>query len=175
MGTNNSLNNILGPSNSLTMSSQGFMNLPQQPSFFCYLANDITNATGAGASIGVTFDTVLFDKSSNLSNGIFIAPISGVYQFSFAITLLQATLSTSTSLIVYIQTDSGIFTPVSVNPTSIASVLSNLTVSGSVVCHLLAGDFSEIVVTASGLLTNAITIAGSSGPYSTYFSGALLN
>jgi hypothetical protein len=175
MATNNSSNNQLGPNASLLMNSSGAMTLAQQPSFFCYQSTNLTNVTGNGTSFGLQFDSVIFDKASNLSSGIFVAPVSGVYQFNTSITLLQSTLSTSTAFTVIIQTDSGSYTPIAINPTSAASVLSNLTVSGSVVCKLDGGDFVEIVVTVSGLLAATVGIAGSTGPYVTYFSGALLN
>lgn len=175
MATNNSVNNKLGPSGSLIMSSQGFMILPQQPSFLCYLSTNLTNVTGNGTSLAINFDTNLYDKASNVSNGIFTAPIAGIYQFNFSITLLQSTLSTSTAFTVAIQTDSGTYIPVAINPTSNASVLANLGVSGSVVCSLDIGDSAAIVVTVSGLLAATVGVAGSSGPFVTYFSGALLN
>ncbi len=175
MATNNSVNNKLGPSNSLEMSSAGFMTLPQQPAFLCFLSTDLLNATGNGNSLAVPFDTNLYDKSNSVVSGNFTAPISGVYLFNVTITLLQATLSTATSLYVYLATDAGGFTVISVNPTATASALTNLTISGSATIHLNIGDEAAVNLTVSGVLTQTVGIAGSGGPFLTYFSGALLS
>ena len=70
------------PTEAMRIDSAGRITKPLQPSFHAYLG---TNQTGYNAnSLGnhyIQYDTDVYDIGNNHSNGIFTAPIAGVYYF----------------------------------------------------------------------------------------------
>ncbi len=70
----------------LTVDSTGRMTNGVQPAFSAYKSSASTNVTGDGTTYTVICDTEFFDIGSNFNNstGIFTAPVSGIYMFTFA-------------------------------------------------------------------------------------------
>jgi hypothetical protein len=58
-----------------------------QPAFSAYAASGFNSVTGDGTIYTIPFDTVLVNRGSyyNTSNGVFTAPVTGVYYFCAAI------------------------------------------------------------------------------------------
>ncbi len=58
-----------------------------QPSFSVYVGSGLSNVTGDGTAYTIPFDTALVNRGSyyNTSNGVFTAPVTGVYYFCAAI------------------------------------------------------------------------------------------
>lgn len=74
-------------SNGPTVDDDGIMLRPGQPCFLIYLAATVSNVTGDNTAYTVVFDTTLFDLDSNISSGIFTAPVDGRYQLSSTVGL----------------------------------------------------------------------------------------
>lgn len=82
----------LGTNDTIVAFTAGEVLKPRQPAFLVTLATHITNATGDGTTYLVKFDTVTFDVKSNYNvggpnAGLFVAPVTGVYQFSYSVGL----------------------------------------------------------------------------------------
>ena len=174
MATNNSVNNILGPNNSLTMSSSGAMNLPQQPCFNCSLSTNQANTTGSGTLYTIPFDQVNVNKGGPITGGVYTAPVSGNYLFSWAITLDSTTLTSATSIIAVIHTSSESYFSNSISTTASAPV-NGFTFGGSVITAMSASDTCQIDLTIYGQVTDSVTVMGNTSPIVTYFSGSMLN
>lgn len=175
MATNNSVNNRLGPSGSLVMSTAGAMTLAQQPCFLAYLGTTVTNVTGDGTNYTLICGGIVLDKASNYngSTGVFTAPVGGSYLFNCGITLGAGTISTSTTFSAQLVTNNNTFTPININPAA-ASVAAGLSQNFSIVTSMSSSHTAYIVVTVSGLVGATVSIAGGA-PILTYFGGALLN
>lgn len=75
----------LGTSDYFRITENGERTLPLNPAFNVGVAAPIPNVTGNGTIYTVVYDTVKFDRGSNLSGGTttFTAPVDGVYWFTF--------------------------------------------------------------------------------------------
>ena len=74
--------NSLAATNGISISSNGQVLTPNQPAFYAY---GVTGTTYGSGSYWI-FPSTTFNRGShyNTSNGIFTAPIAGVYEFSFS-------------------------------------------------------------------------------------------
>ncbi len=175
MATANSVNNKLGPTDSLVMSSAGAMNLAQQPCFLAYRSSDVTNVTGTGTAYQIIFDTILFDKVGNYTNGdgLFTCSQTGIYQFDVAVRLLHGTLSLATLFTLSLVTTQNTFIPIVLNANAASTVSSGVGQSFSLKVPMTLADTAKVIVTVTGGGVDNVGIAG--GTIFTYFSGALLN
>ena len=77
----------LSPSWRMSINASGHVSMPQQPAFLAYLTADHNNVTGNGAywhtnSSGTSWAEA-YDIGSGFSNGLYTAPTTGKYQFTF--------------------------------------------------------------------------------------------
>lgn len=86
-----SASDTLGTTDAVVISSNDQMNLPLQPAFSVYNNTTRTNVTGNSTAYTIPFDQVEFDVGSNLSSGIFTAPIDGKYFFTYALQISDIT------------------------------------------------------------------------------------
>lgn len=79
------VNNIYsktGASEAINIDSSGHVLTPARPSFLVnWSSNQSTSSSG---TIRINFDRIIFDIGSNVSNGAFTAPVSGIYQFNLS-------------------------------------------------------------------------------------------
>jgi hypothetical protein len=175
MATNNSINNKLGPSNSLLMSSTGSMNLPQQPCFNYYLTTTQTNITGNGTVYTVPFDQPIINQNGNLTDGVFTAPADGNYLFTWGITLDTATILTADTFTLVLTTTSAEYFGNSLNPSTYNPGANGLTINGSLITSMVTGHTAQIDIRVYGLIANTVSILGNGAPVVTYFTGSMLN
>ncbi len=175
MATNNSVNNILGPANSLVMSSTGAMNLSQQPAFNYYLSANQNNVTGFGTSYKIPFDQIIFNQAGDFTAGVYTAPVAGNYLFTWCVALTNGSTSGATSFKITLNTTAAQYVGSNISPNSIAPPTGTLSLSGSVITSMAVGHTAEIDVVVDGLLFNTTGVAGGGAPVVTYFTGALLN
>lgn len=153
----------------ITIDSTGRLRNTAQPSFTAYKSSSSTNATGDGTTVTVICDTELADVGNNFNNstGIFTAPITGNYLFTFCILLQSMNVSHQAEIYIVTTGNSylmgnypGIFT-------------GNCPMSFSVVVPMTASDTAtpQVIVANS---TKTVSIFGSGTPTRTFFSGVLL-
>ena len=67
----------------LTIDSNGYMKIPYQPAFYANVASGYVNTSGGT----IVFETQVLDVSNsyNNTNGVFTAPITGIYQFDVTV------------------------------------------------------------------------------------------
>jgi len=174
MATNNSSNNQLGPNSSLVISSAGVINLAQQPCFNCCLSTTLSNVTGSGTLFTIPFDQVNFNQAGTITGGVYTAPASGNYLFSWGITLDSGTLTSATSVIAVINTTSAQYFSNSISTTAAASV-NGFTLGGSIITAMSSGDTCKIDLTIYGQITDSVSVMGNTSPIITYFTGSMLN
>jgi hypothetical protein len=93
--------NILGLATAgalaLNIDATGAITKPLSPAFLAYAASDILDVTGDGTAYTVLFGTEVHDRNADYVPGtsIFTAPVTGLYDFSGAISLLEVGAATS--------------------------------------------------------------------------------
>jgi len=92
-----------GGTSAMTIDSSGRVLTPARPSFSVHLSN-ATSITSSNNTI--VFNSVVHNQGShyNSSNGIFTAPVTGLYYLSAGIGVFLNTGSDSRYLVVYLQT-----------------------------------------------------------------------
>ncbi len=92
----------LGTNNSHVIQTNGFNRLPKQPAVLGILTADSLNRTGSGTiwQVGSPLNTftLVFNIGSNISSGVFTAPVTGTYMFTGSITLTGCTINNGISL-----------------------------------------------------------------------------
>jgi hypothetical protein len=74
-------------SNSPTIADNGVISTPGQPAFTVYMATTVANVTGDATSYPIVWGASLFDQGSNVSGGVFTAPVTGRYRLSCMLAL----------------------------------------------------------------------------------------
>ena len=114
------------------------------------------------------------NQGGTITGGVYTAPVSGNYLFSWAITLDSTTLTSATSIIAVIHTSSESYFSNSISTTASAPV-NGFTFGGSVITAMSASDTCQIDLTIYGQVTDSVTVMGNTSPIVTYFSGSMLN
>lgn len=134
----------------------GELTYPLQPSFLAYPDADRLNVTGNGAKYGLICNTELYDRNAdyNTGTGAFVAPVAGVYHFSFLVRMVQGGAVNYTNL------------ALEKNGTEFAITYTDLSNGSYVFCMLCAynllaaGDSILPYVTCSGTGGNTMDIFG---------------
>jgi len=70
-----------GTTTNMTVSHNGHVTMPNQPSFAAYVQNNSTYDANSVGNAYINYDAELYDTGNNHSAGIFTAPVAGVYYF----------------------------------------------------------------------------------------------
>lgn len=144
-----------------------------QVGFQAYKSSTSSNVTGSNVVYVITCDTAIYNHGSayNTSNGIFTAPLTGVYQFDGAIRYGDIGASHGPSL--QALGDIPNSRMILVNPASNSDTPSNnMSLSIGIIINMDAGDEIYFTGTVFGG-SQTVDVIGGSSPYVTYFSGRL--
>lgn len=154
----------------------GRVTYPAQPAFFAYLSTTPANTTGDGTNYTVVCDTAVTNVGSYFSTGtgVFTAPVTGLYQFSFYLILNNVGAGHTTATMTLATTaTAGTLLITTLNPYVILNVASGVVgFGGTVIVPLTATNTVTPKIVVSGS-TKTITITGGAAS-NTYFSGWLL-
>ena len=142
-----------------------------QPAFLAYLASDVVDQTGAGATFTLGSGTALtevFDQDGNFNtNGTFTAPVTGRYSLTATIRVIGVTIATSAVLSII--TSNRTFINVISRPAGTQGFNQVLTV----LCDMDAADTATVTLVVSGEVGNTDDIDGDANP-GTFFCGHLV-
>lgn len=174
-----------GSSSTMNTTTQaGFTTRPgitrsaHQPAFTAYLSTNASNVTGDGTQYTVIFDTAITNQGNNynVSNGIFTAPVTGLYQFTSTIFWNNVEGSAATGMIVAFAGSRYSYRGTQFNELTSTSTTPNCqTISGLI--QMTASDTMSISVFVTGT-TKSIGLNGAAptAGYATtcIFSGYLV-
>jgi|GEM_PF-3089962 hypothetical protein len=155
------------------MTVNGYRTMPFQCSFLYSLATTVPNATGNGSTytLGTNALTKKFDQNSNAgTNGIFTAPVNGVYDLRSMITVSSTTIATSFIISIVV---SGVQANTFQETFSRAALSANQSLMISAITLMNAGDTAVVTIIANGEAGNTDSILGGT-TLVTYFCGALI-
>lgn len=166
----------LGTNDTFIMTASGERTLPLQPAFAAFLGTTDLNVTGNGANYALgatgTALTEIFDQGGDLgATGVFTAPLTARYRFSYGIRVLQG--STATNMDPVLNTSNGGYRKLQMSPANIdVSGVFEMNASGS--CDMDAADICTISFNLSGIGANTADVYGAATDPRTFFCGSLM-
>jgi hypothetical protein len=137
--------------------TSGFISLLPQTSFSSYLSASVTNVTGDATPYTLIFDSTTNNVGTNYntSTGVFTAPVTGLYQFNYSVTLNNLSVDFTVARFIFNVTDAS-NTPQQLvgfgelNPGVVLDAANLLQLAGSALVPMTAGWKAHISVIVSG-------------------------
>lgn len=120
------------------------------PAFSAKVATDIPNVTGDGTAYNIIFDTGVFGIGGtyNTATGVFTAPYTGLYLFTYVISVGDITAShTSGSIALTLTTDSVSYR---IAPYNVTSSLNKSSFTGSHLVKMNGADTAKMTIQING-------------------------
>lgn len=154
----------------VTVSPDGEIVQPLQPSFLASMSASGVNVTGDGTSYTVNFDTERFDQGDDFSNSTFTAPVSGRYNLSCRIFVSgQSALSDSNMRI--ITSNQNYYGTIIIGTFG----TNGFSLSADLIADMDANDTAYCLIAASGGTKVVDVLNGDGGGRYAFFSGSLIN
>lgn len=154
----------------------GRVTYPAQPAFYAYQNAGVSNATGDGTVYTVICDTAIKNIGSylNTTTGIFTAPVTGLYVFTFYITLNNIGAAHTTAQVQLATTaTAGTIKLLYANPYAMLGLADGVNIfGGTAVVQLSATETVTPQIIVSGS-TKTVSSGGLTNKYN-FFSGWLL-
>ena len=149
----------------------GIMTNTNQPAFLVYLDTTTGNVTGDSTLAQIPYNHKVFDQATNFNTGTFLftAPVTGKYQFNFAVLCLGGAGQTLFQLV--LRTTASDYYTAFLNPLSAFSTQGAVGSAGSQFCNMTAGDTAGVYC----LVNNAgLNVSFDGNQVYTWFSGFLV-
>ncbi len=158
----------------VTISKDGEVQMPKQPSFLAILSTVTNNVTGDGTLFTIIADSVSFDKGNNYDNttGDFTAPITGNYEFGARATVRFTKASGSDAFSLSLRPTAGPVDLNKINPQGVEAGDQFMTFDCTTFITMTAGDTVSCAIQASNG-TKTVQIVGA-GVDLTAFWGRLI-
>ena len=132
-----------------TVDANGFVALKNQVAFLAYNTVNENAVTGDSTIYTITFDSVEFDETSSFAGNTFTAPVSGVYLLGATVVVTGISPS-HTDGGINIRTTPMVITPQTSNYANAVDSVGDLTVNGTSLVFLNAGNTATLELQVGG-------------------------
>jgi len=145
--------------------------------FLAYVNVDQPDITGDGTVVTVLYDTEEYDLNNDYdpTTGVFTAPVAGLYQFDYSLTIGDLTAAHNTFSFDLVRSGGDNFKSMDINPGAARDLNNNLTQNNSVSVQLSAGEQISIGMLVSGSTKTVDAKGIIASTYLCFFSGHLVN
>ena len=139
-----------GGGTKIQLDGNGHMTNATQPCFLVRNSSDQSDIQIVGGAVTIVFDTEVFDQNADFASNTFTAPVTGRYLFTYNINFASVDAD-HTVMALTLATSNNSFTnnPI-ITPTGFDSDMSELALSGAIICDMDASDTASVQVVFEG-------------------------